>query len=130
MSEFLVLNVLRDTLVPFPGSKHRCRRISLGSHILCSADIVQVSCFLNDVLQTSFSGPDLPVHHHAVAGDTPRSDSEGSGVFLSAQRHCGSCKIWKAESHPARASAPPGQGLQGPIFFSDWSRADLLERGT
>ena len=80
---FLVLNVLRDTLISFPGSKYRCRRISLGSHILCSAYIAQISCFLNGVLQTSFSGPDLPVHHHVVAGDTPRSDSEGSGVSVS-----------------------------------------------
>lgn len=83
MIVFLVLNVLRDTLVPFPGSKHRCRQISLGSCVLCSAHIVQVSCFLSHVLQTSFSGPDLPVHHHAVAGDAPRSDSEGSGVSVS-----------------------------------------------
>lgn len=53
---FLVLNVWKDILVPFPISKHRCRRILLGSHI----HIVHVSCFLHDVLQTSFPGPNLP----------------------------------------------------------------------
>lgn len=80
---FLGLNVSGNTLVPFPGSKHRCRRISLGSYVLCSAHIVQISCFLNGVLQTSFSGPDLPVNRRVAAGDAPRSGSEGSGVSAS-----------------------------------------------
>lgn len=53
---FLVLNVWRDILVPFPISKHRCRRILLGSHI----HTVHISSFLHGVLQTSFPGPDLP----------------------------------------------------------------------
>lgn len=117
---FLVLNVSRDTLIPFPGSKYRCRRISLGSHVLCSAHIVQISCFLNGVLQTSFSGPDLPVHHHAAAGDTPRNDSEGSGVFLSAQRHCRSCKTWKADgipSPPSLSFCTAGSGVSGSCLF-------------
>lgn len=117
---FLVLNVSRDNLIPFPGSKYRCRRISLGSHVLCSAHIVQISCFLNGVLQTSFSGPDLPVHHHAAAGDTPRNDSEGSGVFLSAQRHCRSCKTWKADripSPPSLSFCTAGSGVSGSCLF-------------
>lgn len=117
---FLALNVLRDTLVPFPGSKYRCRRISLGSHVLCSAHIVQISCFLSGVLQTSFSGPNLPVHRHAAAGDTPQSDSEGSGMLLSAQRHCVSCKIWKAEgiaSRPSPSFCTTGSGASGCHLF-------------
>lgn len=37
--EVLVLldfNVLQDALIPFAGIKYRWRRISLGSHVLCS----------------------------------------------------------------------------------------------
>ena len=51
-----------------------------------------------------------------AAGNTPRSDSEGSGVSVSAQRHCWSCKIWKAEGIASPPSPSFCRGLRVPSF--------------
>lgn len=89
----------------------------MGSDGLCSAHIVQISCFLNGVLQTSFPGPELPVHHRAWVTLPARGVAR---VSLSANRHCGTFKIWKAEgvdNPPCLGFCTAGEGASGSHLF-------------
>lgn len=75
MLVFLVLNILRDTLVPFPGSKYRCRRISLGhtfsalltlfkfpvSSTVCCRHPFQVQIRLSTTMQWLVTLPEVTV---------------------------------------------------------------------
>lgn len=75
------------------------------------------------------SGPALPVQHHTVAGDTPRSDSEGSGVGVSlsskALRQLQDSEGGRDCCPPSLSCCSAGSGAAGARLFSGWNRADL-----
>lgn len=99
--------------------------------VTCSLLCSQRSDFLfpQPCVADILSGPALPVQHHAVAGDTPRSDSEGSGVSVSL-----SSKALREPrgSEGGRDCCPPslscrlaGSGAAGARLFAGGNRADL-----